>query len=135
MLQREKEHFINPVKKGWQQRYYDSFFTVAKEDICNEYIDMLAWNMQYYTTGCTNWKMYYSFMYPPLLEDLVHSIPTTLLIHPNEEKFNERELLMYVLPPLYYQFIPDGTSVKSVIPTLEWSYCRYTWESHVRYVL
>ena len=135
MLQREKEHFINPIKKGWQQRYYDSFFTVPKEDICNEYVDMLAWNMQYYTTGCTNWKMYYSYMYPPLLEDLVKCIPTTLLIHPNEERFSEKELLMYVLPPLYYQFIPEGTSLKSEVPTLEWSYCRYTWESHVRYVL
>jgi len=135
MLQREKEHFINPTKKGWQQRYYDSFFKVPKEVICNEYVDMLAWNMQYYTTGCTNWKMYYSFMYPPLLEDLVHFIPTTLLIHPNEERFNERELLMYVLPPIYYKFIPEGMSKESIIPTLEWSYCRYTWESHVRYVL
>lgn len=135
MLQREKEHFICPIKKGWQQRYYDSFFTESKETICKEYIDMLAWNMQYYTTGCTNWKMYYSFMYPPLLEDLVQYIPTTHTIEPNQERFTERELLLYVLPPIYYHFIKEGVSVKSVMPTLEWSYCRYTWESHVRYVL
>ena len=94
---------------------------------------MLAWNMQYYTTGCPNWKLYYCHMYPPLLEDLV--IPTSHTIQPCEERFNERELLMYVLPPVYYHFIPEGKSVKSVMPTLEWSYCRYTWESHVRYVL
>uniref|UniRef100_A0A6C0HXI8 Xrn1 N-terminal domain-containing protein n=1 Tax=viral metagenome TaxID=1070528 RepID=A0A6C0HXI8_9ZZZZ len=135
MLQREKEHFICPSKKGWQNRYYDSFFTLPKEDICKNYVDMLAWNMQYYTTGCTNWRLYYSHMYPPLLEDLVRHIPTTHSIEPCEERCNERELLMYVLPPLYYKFIPEGTSVKSVMPTLEWSYCRYTWESHVRYVL
>jgi len=135
MLQREKEHFICPVQKGWQKRYYESFFTSPKEVICKEYIDMLAWNMQYYTTGCTNWKMYYSFMYPPLLEDLVQCIPTTHTIEPNDERFTERELLMYVLPPIYYHFIKEGVSVKSVMPTLEWSYCRYTWESHVRYVL
>jgi len=135
MLQRETEHFICPTKKGWQQRYYDSFFTTSKDNICKEYVDMLAWNMQYYTTGCTNWKMYYSFMYPPLLEDLVHFIPTSHFIKENKDVFTEKELLLYVLPPLYYQFIPEGTSVKSVIPTLEWSYCRYTWESHVRYVL
>lgn len=135
MLQREKEHFVCPSKKGWQQRYYDAFFTSPKEMICKEYVDMLAWNMQYYTTGCTHWRLYYSFMYPPLLEDLTHFIPTEHTIESCEDRFNERELLMYVLPPMYYRFIPDGTSVKSVMPTLEWSYCRYTWESHVRYVL
>ena len=74
-------------------------------------------------------------MYPPLLEDLVQCIPTTHTIEPNDERFTERELLMYVLPPIYYHFIKEGVSVKSVMPTLEWSYCRYTWESHVRYVL
>ncbi len=135
MLQREKEHFICPTKKGWQERYYDSFFTAKKTDICKEYVDILVWNMQYYTTGCTHWKLYYSFMYPPLLEDLAKCIPLSHTLEVCEERFNERELLMYVLPPIYYRFIPEGVSVKSVMPTLEWSYCRYTWESHVRYVL
>ena len=37
MLQREKEHFICPTKKGWQERYYDSFFSVDKTNICKEY--------------------------------------------------------------------------------------------------
>jgi 5'-3' exonuclease len=135
MLQREKEHFVGPTKRGWQNRYYDAFFNSPKADICNNYIDMLAWNMQYYTTGCTHWRLYYRHMYPPLLEDLVQYIPTSHTIEPCDEQCNERELLMYVLPPIYYTFIPEGRAEKSVMPTLEWSYCRYTWESHVRYVL
>jgi 5'-3' exonuclease len=135
MLQREREHFIHPIQKGWEQRYYTSFFNKPESLICNEYIDMLAWNMQYYTTGCINWKITYPSMYPPLLVDLAKSIPLHHQLETNDTRLTETELLTYVLPPLYYNFIPSGESRMSSLPTLEWAYCRYTWESHVRYVL
>jgi 5'-3' exonuclease len=133
MIQREQEHIICPIKPKWQERYYTSFFKQSPNDICKNYIDMLAWNMQYYTTGCTNWNMHYLHMYPPLLEDLVKYVPSSHTIEPDKTILTEKELLTYVLPPVYYQFIPDGTSQESKMPKLVWSYCRYIWESHVCY--
>ena len=133
MIQREQEHVICPIKSKWQERYYSSFFKSLPPEIGKNYIDMLAWNMQYYTTGCTNWKMSYLYMYPPLLIDLVNCVPLSHSIEPNQTILSEKELLEYVLPPVYHEFIPDGTSQESKMPKLVWSYCRYIWESHVCY--
>ena len=132
MLQREKEHYICPIKPGWEQRYYDTLLpNVEMEELCKNYTDMLIWNMTYYTTGCTDWGMKYKYMYPPLLVDLAKHIPEMSIISYYENTMTPEMLLRYVLPPPYYHYIPNGECTESACPTLEWSYCRYTWESHV----
>jgi 5'-3' exoribonuclease 1 len=141
LLKREKEHFICPIKPGWEKRYYDSLFNQPMiKDICKNYTDMLCWNMNYYTTGCTDWTLKYEYMYPPLLIDLVNHIPETSWrisgsrsITYRSSNFTSKELLYYVLPPHYYYYIPMESSKESVCPTLEWSYCKYIWESHVKF--
>lgn len=135
LLKREKEHYICPIQKGWEQRYYTSLFTNAIiPDICENYNSMLEWNMNYYTTGCSDWTIQYKYMYPPLLIDLVKHIPAKSTITYNSTILTPKELLYYVLPLPYHSFIPNEVSKESVCPTLEWSYCKYVWESHVRFL-
>lgn len=130
MLQREKEIYINPTKKGWEQRYYSSFFKDDIPSICKNFTDMIEWNMKYYTTGCVSWGLSYQYTYPPLLIDLINHIPDEVTLPPDHVPWSETQLLTYVLPSVYHHYM-GGTSVESELPTLEWSYCRYLWESHV----
>lgn len=134
MLQREKEHFICPIKKDWEVRYYNSLFVkdIEISKICKNYTCMLAWNMDYYTIGCTDWNLKYEYMYPPLLKDLKDYIPELSITLYNKPSLTEHDLLMFVLPPPYHSYIPDGISVEQPnYPKLEWAYCKYLWESHV----
>ena len=134
MLKREKEYIICPTKSGWQQRYYAQLFqpSVVVKDICKNYLEMLEWNIQYYTKGCTNWSLYYHYAYPPLLEDLENHIPKKQTIPEDNTIVTSNELLAYVLPNalLYYM---DEPCPKKKEPTLLWSYCTYLWEAHVQY--
>ena len=88
--------------------------------------------MQYYTTGCVCWSLYYHYMYPPLLKDLVEHIPEKVVLEKGDEPWSESKLLSYVLPSAYHRFM-GGMDVEAELPTLEWSYCRYLWESHVSF--
>ena len=135
MIKREKELFICPIRTGWESRYYNTLVkTTNLPVICKHYTDMLEWNMTYYTTGCVNWQIYYPYMYPPLLNDLKHHLPkTSQLIH-DDSRMNEVDVLRYVLPTTYHSFIPNEESKEELVPTLEWSYCRYIWESHVCFI-
>lgn len=136
LLQREMEHHICPIQNGWEKRYYATLFkTPDIKDVCKNYIDMLQWNMQYYTTGCMDWTIQYRYMYPPLLIDLVQHLPSQT-IHTNDEAvLTPSELLHYVLPPIFHDYIPGGYATDSVKPKLVWAYCRYDWESHVDFYI
>jgi 5'-3' exonuclease len=146
--ERTLEKYINPFHPGWQQRYYKALFGVnitddIKSTICQKYIEGLEWTMKYYTTGCIDWRWYYPYHYPPLLEDLVKYIPLTekciLPIKP-PQPVNPLVQLCYVLPPQNLHLLP-----KNIEERLEkykniwykkdckfiWAFCRYFWESHV----
>jgi len=130
MLKREKEHYICPIQKGWQSRYYETLLPVDPALASEHYLKMFAWNMKYYTKGCTDWSYSYPYSYPPLLADLAKYVKPSTEITCNTI-LSEEELLRYVLPSPYHSFIPNHESKECTIPKLEWSYCRYLWESHV----
>ena len=135
MLQRDKEQFINPTRKGWEQRYYATLLPNTDiPSVCKNFVDMLEWNMQYYTSGCVSWSLCYQYTYPPLLCDLKKHIPTEVSLPCDATPWTERQLLNYVLPPVYHQYMEGGVSTETELPQLEWSYCRYLWESHVLFV-
>jgi 5'-3' exoribonuclease 1 len=133
MLKREKEFIICPVKPNWQSRYYSNLLSTTDiSDICINYIQMLEWNIQYYTTGCTNWSIYYKYSYPPLLEDLVQYVPLRKPIQEDLTIKTPNELLEYVFPNAHLHYLPFPCNKKKE-PTMAWSYCTYMWETHVQY--
>lgn len=134
LLQREMEHYICPIRTGWEKRYYETLFHSPKiEDVCKNYTDMLQWNMKYYTTGCMDWSIHYHCMYPPLLVDLAQHLPKQTIHTMDRTVLTSTELLNYVLPPVFHDFIPGGHATEAVKPKLVWAYCRYDWESHVHF--
>ena len=133
MLKRDKEHIICPTKVGWQERYYDTLIQEQKSipTVCTNYVAMLEWNIRYYTTGCLNWTLYYIYSYPPLLQDLAKYIPDQQIIPVDKTVVTPNELLAYVLPNAQLHYLPIPHERKPN-PTLEWSFCTYMWESHVK---
>ena len=138
MLKREKEYIICPTKPEWQQRYYAQLFpeNTNVSSVCKNYIEMMEWNIRYYTKGCTNWSMYYTYAYPPLLEDLVKHIPETQTLSEDYTILSSTQLLEFVLPNALLHYVDSPTPIKKTKtkdPTLVWSYCTYLWEAHVHY--
>lgn len=155
VFEREMEKYINPLEKGWQERYYKVLFNIdfmtyeKKRIICLNFLEMLEWCFKYYKNGCPNWKIKYNYHYPPLLEDLVKFIPV----------FN-KEFVPYqrpepVLPIVQLIYVLPKESLKkeillSQVVSLEvknklfeckewyksdnefiWAFCKYFWESHI----
>ena len=133
MIQMKKELYINPTQPGWEKRYYETLCPEEMTTVCRDFVHMLEWNMLYYTTGCPNGSIYYPWAYPPLLCDLKNHIPEVSTLEYNESKWTETQLLKFVLPSSYYRFMGE-VDTETKLPQLEWSYCRYLWESHVLFV-
>jgi 5'-3' exonuclease len=147
LYDREMEHYINPVKPGWQKRYYKGLFNInsfATDSVAINYLEGLEWTMKYYTTGCADWRWKYKYNYPPLLNDLLRHIPLferEFINHNNESKpVSELVQLCYVLPRTSLNLLPNKLSFELLRKydhwykgncDFVWAYCRYFWESHV----
>jgi 5'-3' exoribonuclease 1 len=149
---RKLEKYINPFKPGWQNRYYKSLFTneqvtyYNKQEISINYLEGLEWTLKYYTSGQIDWTWKYKYNYPPLLQDLIRSIPnrpTTFINNINQCNMPEIVQLCYVLPKQSLNLLPFKLSqillnkfpdwyIDGNINYFEWSYCRYFWESHLK---
>lgn len=148
ILDMKTEEYIDPYKPNWQHRYYDKLFNIDYDNeliknICINYLEGLEWTFKYYNSGCPDWRWYYKYNYPPLLEDLVKYIPsfnTTLIENKKFDPIHEYTQLSYVLPKKSLYLLPKkihnfllnnydhlyGEDFKIV-----WHFCRYFWESHV----
>ena len=150
--QREKEHYIDPTNDYWKERYYEVLFGERRSNemlkkICLNYLEGLEWTLNYYNQNCIHWKWKYKYNYPPLLCDLLKYIPSWDCEMFDDEKMEELgencELnpvaqLAYVLPHTSLNLLPSNVAdyvVKNKICrenyNIEWSFCRYFWESHV----
>lgn len=143
--ERDVEKTINPLKNYWEQRYYNELFDTERNDnnlkkICLNYIEGLEWNMIYYTSGCKNWKWKYKYCYPPLFVDLLKFIPLWGIdyISENLDSIDANIQLAYVLPPSSMYLLPKIYQNKMIEykektndVKLQWSFCRYFWESHI----
>lgn len=150
---REKELRINPFKNGWNLRYYEELFGFSNLDegsenqvkaVCQNFMETLFWTFKYYSEGCIDWRFKYNFAYPPLLQDLVYSIPSRdgdFFLNPVAETKSIDELtqLCYVLPRNCLYLLPKGYEDALLRHHNEWyvskcsftwAYCRYFWECH-----
>lgn len=159
--ERDLEKSIQPERKGWQDRYYVSLFGLKKppterfiREVCNNYLEGLEWTLKYYTVECPDWRWCYKYQYPPLLEDLIFSIPES-----NDFEFfrgsvgapsrrrpiNEVTQLCYVLPTENLDLVP--THIREAVMSAHpewyigangqeeevdflWAFCKYFFEAH-----
>lgn len=135
MLRREMEHYINPPYPGWENRYYAALLKVdvgpqSSAQICDSFYDILAWNVQYYTSGCPDWDLYYPHMYPPLLRDLAKHKYAPRAPRATKPKTSV-ELLKYVLPAQCAHYSAEKYAPETLKPTVYWAFCTFMWESHL----
>ena len=143
---REIEHYINPIEKDWEKRYYTSCLKIDKNEIrlkqlCTNFLEGLEWTFKYYTKGCTDYRWKYNYNYPPLLINLYKYIPYFETEFFKEEKnnpINAKTQLSYVLPYVYFNLIPNSNNkLKEYVNNqydninLSWSFCKYFWEAHL----
>lgn len=150
MLDRSVELYINPHETGWEERYYQRLFDVKIDDarrkeICVNYLEGLEWTLKYYTTGCSDWRWTYKYNYPPLLKDLVKYMPAfdVNFIEPSTPSpVAPLVQLSYVIPRKSLYLVPDKLREQLLAKysdsysedyEIEWAYCRYFWESHVKF--
>ena len=147
-IDREIENRINPYQIYWQSRYYSELFKIdinngRKKQICLNYLEGIEWCLNYYTLGITNWDWCYNYSYPPLLQDLKDFIPDfkiTFLENKKTAPIHPISQLAYVIPSASFHLLPSALS-KYLLENhhqwyqddynFEWSYCTYTWESHL----
>lgn len=143
LIQRGLENKIKPSVHGWQDRYYLNLFHLADiPAVCTNYLQMLEWNIKYYSQGCVDWRFKYHFHYPPLLQDLIHHIPVRqapLLRTAERNPVSELTQLCYVLPRNCLYLLPKKIE-QTLMEQRErwyvnrcdfiWAYCRYFWECH-----
>ena len=146
-------NFINPYEKFWENRYYYSIFNINidndKKFISNlsyNYLKILLWCFNYYTSDCLNWEYFYDFNYPPLIMDLYKNIPyfDTEIDIPIKNSININPIitLSYVLPKNSLHLLPD--KVKNYLldnysehynynHNIIHPFCKYIWEGHVEF--
>jgi 5'-3' exonuclease len=139
-IDRSIEKYINPHKKNWESRYYESLLeNEDPNEISSEYVKGLSWNIVYYTFGCIDWEWSYPHKYPPLLCDLLLNIPKTekIIWKNTVNRITPIEQLCYVLPKNSLGLIPPDVRTKLKPEwyiddcTFTWAFCKYFWESHV----
>jgi len=153
MQERALEKYINPLKAGWQSRYYETLFPQRQnqnqnqniDDICLSYCQGIEWNWKYYTEGCVDWQWKYGYHYPPLLSDLfafVGQVTGCLFSHPQFNPVNEVFQLCYVMPrfrlkdvlpkPFVARLLQEhGEEWYATDCRFVWAYCKFFWEAHV----
>ena len=106
---------------------------------------MLEWCFKYYKGECPDWKMHYTYHYPPLLEDLKMFIPVfnkELVIMKPPQPVLPIVQLIYVLPKESIGLLPREIQEKLKLklkldewydddPELSWAFCKYLWECHI----
>jgi 5'-3' exoribonuclease 1 len=148
LKERAHELYINPQEPGWEARYYKVLFQTAIDDdrrkeISTNYLEGLEWTMNYYSTGCADWRWQYHYHYPPLLVDLLKYVPYsehTFVPLQSKQPVSQLAQLSYVLPPASMELIPYALHKKllAVQPdwyvhdyVFVWAFCKFFWEAHV----
>jgi 5'-3' exonuclease len=148
LKERTHELYINPQEASWETRYYKILFKTTIDDdrrkeICTNYLEGLEWTMNYYSTGCADWRWLYHYHYPPLLVDLIKHVPyfdhTFVPLQP-KQPVSPLAQLCYVLPPSSMELIPYTLHKKLMTEKPEWyvsdyvflwAFCKFFWEAHV----
>tara|TARA_B100000963_G_scaffold361848_1_gene400266 strand:- start:1277 stop:2896 length:1620 start_codon:yes stop_codon:yes gene_type:complete len=143
---RESEKYINPFIENWETRYYEELFNINDteniKNVCINYFEALEWTFEYYTIGCKDWRWKYNYNYAPLINDMIKYVSyfnIDYVKHCNNKPLTTQTQLSYVLPFESLYLLDD--KIKNYLlknydelyknHMIQWSYCKYFWESHV----
>lgn len=114
---------INPIDDSkWRMSYYHHLFvdTSLKDikDICNNFVEGLVWNMNYYFNRDYSNTWYYKYPYPPSIYDLYNNISVMnekdleyikeKVRHNSQDLHVEAQMqLLMVLPPQSLAILPE----------------------------
>jgi 5'-3' exonuclease len=102
-------------KSEWKFRYYEYYFHSNNyqeeliKEVCNNYIEGLKWNLEYYFKKAKDYKWHYYYEHAPFLSDIYKHL---LEVNINEIKFKENEplkpyeQLLCVIPSSYSNILP-----------------------------
>jgi 5'-3' exonuclease len=145
---RDIEDYIDVYNKGWENRYYNILFHISSDnqikEVCNNYLQGIEWNLEYYNNHCKNYRWYYEYDYPPLLIDLIKYIPyfNNELLQKNYNNVSPLTQLCYVLPKESLYLVPGEIREKLLSKfkyyyeknyILNWTFCKYLWEAHLEF--
>lgn len=152
-FQRDLERYIEPVKPGWECRYYDALFgpkiesmcennlnldenevlQLVKTEISQNFLEGLEWTLAYYSSGCLDWSWKYQHCYPPLYTDLLFCIPiyeTQFIKGSDAKPLPPLVQLCYVLPREHLSLLPHNLKTYMLKSHADWypvEQCRFLW--------
>ncbi|PNS15301.1 hypothetical protein CAC42_5472 [Sphaceloma murrayae] len=106
------EDTVRLWEEGYEERYYEQKFHVAPNDmefrhkVARDYVEGLAWVLQYYFQGCPSWTWYYPHHYAPFAADFV-DIQKMDIKFDKGTPFHPYEQLMGVMPAASNHTIPE----------------------------
>lgn len=104
MVNKPKVDTINPNEDGWRNRYYKTLFPRVKiEQVCENYVQGLLWNIDYYLNKTASTTWFYKYDYAPTLYDLTTYMTINSDLDakrpPSESKYlSSNEHLISILP-------------------------------------
>ena len=105
---------------GYRERYYEHKFGIIDpssadsikkiSDICDKYLEGLAWVLGYYYQGVRSWKWFYPYHYAPFAIDLAEHLRRDKFLSPQFElgdPFRPFDQLMSVFPIASSDHLPQ----------------------------
>jgi len=109
---------INYFQDNWEEQYYNYYFNSntdeTKENICEEYLQILNWNFEYYLKNSPpSWGFYYKYRMPPLFSDFYSFLVNNKYINfkfKKQKPIDPIKQLMIILPKKSANLLPNVIS-------------------------
>lgn len=111
-----KDNRLKLGKDNWHSKYYYIYFNISDinqskvyiNNICNEYIKGLQWNLLYYLDKCISWNWYYPYIVTPCLREICQFL-NNRIYNFNFKKtipYNPLQQLSLILPRQSFNLLP-----------------------------
>ncbi|CAH0594498.1 unnamed protein product [Chrysodeixis includens] len=108
----DKHDEVRLWEEGFKERYYESKFEVARDNlefryrVALQYVRGLCWVLRYYYQGCASWKWYFPYHYAPFASDFVNICGLSTKFEEGTQPFRPLEQLMGVFPAASSSHVP-----------------------------
>ncbi|KAJ8723637.1 hypothetical protein PYW07_007617 [Mythimna separata] len=108
----DKNDEVRLWEQGFKERYYESKFEVARDNlefryrVALQYVRGLCWVLRYYYQGCASWKWYFPYHYAPFASDFVNICGLSTKFEEGTQPFRPLEQLMGVFPAASSSHVP-----------------------------